>query len=75
MFLAATNTMPMGDPMSYKLAMSYPEAELWLQAMKEEIQCLIDNWTWELADLPEGRCTVKYKWVYLTKCDTQGNVT
>jgi hypothetical protein len=72
-FLASTDITPTGDPTSYKLAMSSAEAELWLQAMKEEIRCLIENGTWELTDLPEGRQTVKCKWVYLTKHDTQGN--
>jgi Reverse transcriptase (RNA-dependent DNA polymerase) len=74
-FLAATDITPTEDPTSYKQAMSSAEAELWLQAMKEEIKCLIENGTWELTDLPEGRHTVKCKWVYLTKRDTQGNVT
>ena len=39
------------------------------------MKCLTDNGTWELTDLPEDRQAVKCKWVYLTKHDTQGNVT
>ena len=34
-----------------------------------------NNGTWELTDLLEDSQAVKCKWVYLTKHDTQGNVT
>ena len=43
--------------------------------MEVEIQCLADNGTWVLVDLPKDHKTIKCKWVYITKCDTQGNVT
>ena len=43
--------------------------------MEEEMKCLRDDSTWELADLPENRQVVKCRWVYLTKHDMQGNVT
>ena len=39
------------------------------------MKCLTDNGTWELTGLPEDRQAVKCRWIYLTKHDTQGNVT
>ena len=42
--------------------------------MEEEMKCLADNGTWVLVDLPHDRKTIKCRWVYITKCDTKGNV-
>lgn len=72
-YLAATDITPAGDPNTYEYAVSAPDRELWQMAMEEEIQCLNDNGTWELCDLPKDRKTVKCRWVYVTKRDTQGN--
>ena len=44
-------------------------------AMEIKMQCLIDNGTWLLVDLPKDCKLIKCKWLYIVKCDTQGNVT
>ena len=74
-YLVTVHIMPTGDLNTYKYAFSTPEAPHWQTAMEVEIQCLADNGTWVLVDLPKDRKTIKCKWVYITKCNTQGNVT
>ena len=36
----------------------------WISAMKEEIQALEDNKTWEIVPLPHEKKTIGCKWVY-----------
>ena len=73
-FLAATKVTPTGDPTSYDYAMQTPEAYQWQKAMEDELKSLQENGTWTLVDLPDGRTTVKNRWVYLTKRDTKGDI-
>jgi len=57
------------DPISLKEALSAPDADLWKEAMKYEMDMLHKAGTWELSDLPPGRRVVKSKWVYKLKAD------
>lgn len=61
-------------PKSYEQAMVSSDAEKWLDAMADEYQSLIDNGTWTLEKLPEGKKAVKCKWVYATKRDVNGKI-
>lgn len=61
------------EPRSYTEAMQCPEKEDWQNAMKEELQSLLDNQTWEMVPLPAGRKTVGCKWTYKKKQDESGN--
>ncbi|HEV7738443.1 MAG TPA: reverse transcriptase domain-containing protein, partial [Chlamydiales bacterium] len=72
-YLQASDTDINGDPTSYKAAMRSPEAAMWMEAMKEEINSQRENGTWVLTDLPEGRKAIKCRWVFLTKRDLNGN--
>ena len=45
------STFKIQEP-TYQEAMSLPEAELWLQAMKSEVESLKVNKTWKLVALP-----------------------
>lgn len=72
-YLAAVHVTPTGDPNTYEYALSTPEAPLWQCSMEEEMKSLTDNSTWELVELPKDRKSIKCRWVFLTKCDTQGN--
>ena len=47
---------------------------VWMQAMKEEIDAIERNDTWELCKLPKGTKMVVSKWVYKTKCKSDGSV-
>ena len=42
------------DPITYEEAVSCPQSELWLDAMRDEIQSMRHNGVWELNELPEG---------------------
>jgi hypothetical protein len=43
--------------------------------MQEEYNSLIENNTWTLCQLPQGRKAIKNKWVFKTKLDANGNVS
>jgi len=42
-----------------------PDAHMWINAMKAEIESIIANKMWTLYDLPPGRNCIGTKWVYL----------
>jgi hypothetical protein len=42
--------------------------------MQQELDSLMDNGTWELVDLPEGRTVVNIMWIYKIKSDTDGDL-
>jgi len=54
-------------PSTYREAVSYSEVDQWKTAMKEEMQSLQKNETWELAQLPKGKKAIGCKWVYAKK--------
>jgi hypothetical protein len=41
--------------------------------MVKEIEAIIQNQTWELTDLPQGKRVIPLKWVFKIKRDAQGN--
>uniref|UniRef100_A0A803N377 Reverse transcriptase Ty1/copia-type domain-containing protein n=1 Tax=Chenopodium quinoa TaxID=63459 RepID=A0A803N377_CHEQI len=55
------------DPCSFKEAMSQSDAGKWLIAMKQEMESLSKNNTWELCCAPKGKRIVGCKWVYKKK--------
>jgi hypothetical protein len=62
------------DPQSYEEAMSSPYAHKWKAAMKEEIQSLNNNNTWNLMKLPNDAHAIGSKWVYKRKYNSDGTV-
>lgn len=46
----------------------------WRQAMKNEIDAIERNGTWELTELPKGHKVIGLKWIFKLKRDTSGNV-
>jgi len=42
--------------------------------MKDELKSMAHNDVWDLVELPEGCKRVGCKWVFKTKCDSQGNI-
>ena len=62
------------DLMTYAEAVSCPQSELWLDAMRDEIQSMRHNGVWELVELPEGHRPIGCKWVYKTKRDPKGKI-
>jgi hypothetical protein len=42
--------------------------------MKNEMRSMSVNKVWDLEEIPKGAKTVGCKWVYKTKCDSNGNI-
>jgi len=59
------------EPHSYREASTNP---LWQDAMKEELDALHKNHTWDLVDLPRGKSVVGCKWVYKIKTCFDGTI-
>lgn len=62
------------DPESYQEAMKRPDADEWKMAIQAEYDSLIENNTWELADLPPGRKALTSKWVLKKKFKMSGEL-
>ncbi|CAI7769325.1 unnamed protein product [Closterium sp. NIES-53] len=56
-------------------ALAGPDREKWLVSRDAEYQSLLENGTWDLVVLPEGKKAVQCKWVLKIKTDDKGQVT
>ena len=61
-----------GDPQNFQEALNSPLSPNWKQAMRDELDSLKENDTFELVRLPEGKSAVGGKWVYCTKENADG---
>ena len=52
------------EPQSFQEAMSSVEGPLWKEAIKSEIDSILQNHTWELVDLPPGCKPLGSKWIF-----------
>ena len=73
-FSAVSTLTERAEPKTYEEALEGEDAELWRQAMDEEMRSLLENGTWELEELPGGVRPLPMKWVYKIKTDASGNV-
>ena len=62
------------EPVSYQEAISSPDSDRCLEAMKSEKQSMYDNQVWTLIDPPNGIKTIGCKWVFKKKTDMDDNV-
>jgi hypothetical protein len=62
------------EPANLEEAFSGVFADKWRVAADKEYQSLIQNDTWELVDLPEGRKPVGCKWVFKIKRQSDGKI-
>lgn len=62
------------DPLSVEDARSRSDKRLWEQAMREELESLAENETWELVDRPRHKNVVKCKWVFKLKKSADGKI-
>ncbi|CAI7919257.1 unnamed protein product [Closterium sp. NIES-54] len=63
------------EPASMEEALAGPDKEKWLVSRDAEYQSLLENGTWDLVVLPEGKKAVQCKWVLRIKTDDKGQVT
>ena len=61
-------------PKTYKEAVSGHESQKWEESMKDELNSLLENNTWELVDLPPSRQSLSGKWVYKRKKGGDGEI-
>ncbi|KAJ0829337.1 putative RNA-directed DNA polymerase [Helianthus annuus] len=59
------------DPVCFSEAVKKEE---WQVAMKEELEAIIKNNTWQLVTLPEGKNVVGLKWLFKTKIGADGEL-
>ncbi|CAI7829402.1 unnamed protein product [Closterium sp. NIES-53] len=57
------------EPASMEEALAGPDREKWLVSRDAEYQSLLENGTWDLVVLPEGKKAVQCKWVLRIKTD------
>ena len=62
------------EPSSYFEAISSPDALLWKEAIKIELDSILKNKTWELVDLPSGEKPIGYKWIFKRKYFPDGSI-
>uniref|UniRef100_A0AAV1UV04 Reverse transcriptase Ty1/copia-type domain-containing protein n=1 Tax=Peronospora matthiolae TaxID=2874970 RepID=A0AAV1UV04_9STRA len=64
-----------GDmPTTFKSAMESKNAVKWKEACDSEIDSLRKNKTWQLVQLPKGRKTIVYRWVFRVKENQDGGI-
>ena len=62
------------EPNTYAEAVTGPNAKDWKLAIAEELASLAENESWLLTELPEGRSTVKCRWVFHEKRGAEGEI-
>ncbi|KAK8704956.1 hypothetical protein V6N13_048568 [Hibiscus sabdariffa] len=62
------------EPKTYQEAVSSPDSEKWLKAMRSEMDSMSENQVWTLVEPPEGIKPIGCKWVFKKKTDMDGNV-
>ncbi|KAK8685928.1 hypothetical protein V6N13_124959 [Hibiscus sabdariffa] len=62
------------EPKTYQEAVSRPDSEKWLEAMRSEMDSMSDNQVWTLVEPPKGIKPIGCKWVFKKKTDMDGNV-
>ena len=54
--------------------MSIPEVQMWKEAINSEIESILSNHTWELANLPPGSKPIGCKWIFKRKLKPDGSI-
>ena len=62
------------DPLTMEEALSIPEKNQWMKAMKSETDSLHTNKVRDLTDLPKDHKAIGSKWVFKRKYDANGNL-
>ncbi|PKI73125.1 hypothetical protein CRG98_006467 [Punica granatum] len=61
------------EPTTYAEAVTSPNSEKWLEAMRSEMESMYTNQVWTLVDPPEGVKPIGCKWIFKKKTDMDGN--
>ncbi len=71
---AIANIATTTEPSTLEEALAAPDADLWKEAMDEEMASLTANGTWTLEEPPPGAKAIPVKWVFKIKRDANGNI-
>ncbi|KAD5960305.1 hypothetical protein E3N88_11777 [Mikania micrantha] len=63
-----------GEPQTYREAVTSSEGPQWKEAIKNEIDSILQNHTWELVDLPSGFKPLGYRWIFKRKMKADGSI-
>src|SRR3954464_8858192 len=61
-------------PSSISEAYASPDADYWKEAVRSEMDSILDNGTWEVTDRPYGCKPVGCKWVFKKKLRPDGTI-
>ncbi|KAL0322768.1 UNVERIFIED_CONTAM: Retrovirus-related Pol polyprotein from transposon TNT 1-94 [Sesamum angustifolium] len=62
------------DPKTYIEAITSIDSSFWKEAIKNELDSILENHTWDLVDLPRGSKPIKCKWVFKKKIRPDGSI-
>ena len=62
------------EPQTYAEAISSSDGPLWKEAIKSEVDSILQNHTWELVDLPPGCKPLGSKWIFKRKLKPDGTI-
>ncbi|GKE18226.1 retrotransposon protein, putative, ty1-copia subclass [Tanacetum coccineum] len=62
------------EPTFYQEAVTSSERHQWKEAIKSEIDSILQNHTWEFVDLPPGCKPLGYKWIFKKKMKADGTI-
>ncbi|KAK8663681.1 hypothetical protein V6N13_083488 [Hibiscus sabdariffa] len=62
------------EPKTYQEAVSSPDSEKWLEAMRSEMDSMSENQVWTLVEPPDGIKPIGCKWVFKKKTDMDVNL-
>jgi len=60
------------DSLTYSETISSSESNFWKEAIKIEIDSILQNQTWKLVDLPPGAKPIGCKWIFKRKYNPDG---
>jgi hypothetical protein len=61
-------------PRTIEEAYSSPDADLWKEAVRSEIDSIMSNGTWEIIECPYGCKPIECKWVFKKKFRPDGTI-
>ena len=62
------------DPTTYEVAMNSVDCAFWKEAIKIELDSILQNHTWNLVDLPPGCKVIGCKWIFKKKLRPDGTM-
>jgi len=71
---ALASTIECKEPKSYMEAISVPDKDKWRADINAEHNSIITNGTYNLVPLPQGRKSIKTRWMFKIKCKADGSI-